>query len=113
MFLVLLSFKPILKAIGIRSSLNEEEQTKHEYLVQYTTLVYKVYIALNELRDNHPNEILKYMNTVTEINGISTDYPMNVKLAVEEHYYSMFKSNPNHNIDLNFALRHILYPDIF
>jgi hypothetical protein len=112
-FISLLTFKPILNAISLRGKLKEGEQSRHVYLTQYMMLSFKVYMALYSLQRNHPEEILKYMDNVAIINGISTDYPLNVKMDVEKMFYSIFKSNPKYTIDYNFALRHLLYPDIY
>jgi hypothetical protein len=89
------------------------EQSRFSYWIQYMTLTFKVMYKLNYLKRKHSNSILQNMDTIKRINGIETEIPENVRLAVEQLFLSIFRSLPGDYYEYEIALRHILYPDTY
>jgi len=112
-FISLLCFKPILNAIGLRRNLSEEDRKKHYTYVQYITLVFKVYVILSKLESKYSSEMIKQIDTMTDINSISKDYSPELLMEVETLFRNMNHFSLRYNVEYNFALRHILYPNIF
>ena len=98
------------RVIPVIQRIERQEQGMFEYWIQYMSLTFKVFSRLRQLNHEHSNAVLQNIDNISAINGINTEIPDKVKLAVEDLFKSVFKCLPGDYYEYEFALRHILYP---
>lgn len=98
------------KVIAVAPKIEQQQHGLFEYWIQYMSLTFKVFSKLRELNHEHSDAVLQNIDNISAINGINTDIPDKVKLAVEDLFKSVFKCLPGDYYEYEFALRHILYP---